>query len=1191
MAAFDEADAADFFGREHLVEQLSKRVARSRFVAVVGPSGSGKSSAVRAGLAPRMRAGGALVVSMTPGRHPMEELTQALLQVAPVSQAEATRDALRDGAAGLVDAAAVAVADADIELVVIVDQFEELFTVSDDQQREEFLQAVATAAGDDDGRVRIVATVRADFYDRPLSHRVISDLVQQHTIAVTPLTAAELERAITGPAERAGVTVEPGLVAALIADSAGSPASLPLVQYVLTDLYDHRSSDVLEIASYHRRGGLSGAVARRADELYEQCDPVGRDGIRRLFSRLVVPGEGTEDTRRRVRLSEIPTVPASIIESYGAARLLTFDRDPTTREPTVEVAHEALIREWPRLRGWLDADRDGLRLLRHVAGAADAWVESGRDPDELYRGGRLEGIEDWEAANPGGLNAQELAFVEESAAARDAVEADRQQRYDEQIRSNRRLRRLLVGVGAFAILALLAGLFALQQRRRADDEAAEADFKRLVALADTLHEQELQLAMLAAVEAFDREDRPESRAALQAALMAEPRFAGQAESLGDAGPPTAGPNGAWLFTTEVVPGEEASRGTWYDATTLDLIGSVTVDERWRLVSSPDRELIAATWLEPPWDVSGDERLVQVRLHDAEGLEVAALPTTGRPTAVRFLGNDRLVVSDVLGLTIWDLRTVEPEQNIDLPGSTRIESIDATADGSLLVVSSPEWRSGTVMLVDIEQGTVVPGTETACEARCPISFAPSGEVVAIGGPGGVEIRDVSWEVVTTIAAPDDEVFSLDFSADSTILYVGTAEGDLALYDVQTGDRRAPSIDARAGAVLAVMSAPADHILTISTPGVIQRWSVDRSGPFGTWLESGDGFGVFAPDSSRFIRTNDPDVGWITVYDPATGGVIEALELSPGVALGAAAFSPDGERVAIATGIGDVIAAAAVGPTDILDDIGDVVLYDGETFERTGHVLADQGVAFPMFSPDGERLAVGANFTSTEPFTAHVWDIESDAVIVLELTVDFEGAGRPTWSPDSTRVAISDVAGGDAVFDAGTGRQVGSRFSVRGQAEAREVVWEPHGRSLLGVGAPGISRWDAATGERTSPFADTMSSQWMDLADEGRLLVTASDQAEARLWDLEAEIPIGVPFPDPGLGGIFRDSNLPPVPALSPDGRYLAMSGGNGTVLWSLDPALWREWACQLAGRNMTPDEWANVIGDVAYEKTCDQWAVG
>ncbi len=222
----------------------------------------------------------------------------------------------------------------------------------------------------------MVVTIRADFYDRPLADPAVGPQVREATFALTPLTPVELERAITAPAAKVGVRLEAGLVADLVSDVAAQPASLPLLQYALTELYDHRDGATMTVAAYEEMGRLAGAMTARAEAV---CAAGPVEDSRRLFTRLVTPGEGVEDTRHRARMSELAAVPPSVIDAYGAARLLTFDVDAATREPTVEVAHEALLRHWPRLRAWLDEDRDGLRLHRHLADSALV-VGAGRSP-------------------------------------------------------------------------------------------------------------------------------------------------------------------------------------------------------------------------------------------------------------------------------------------------------------------------------------------------------------------------------------------------------------------------------------------------------------------------------------------------------------------------------------------------------------------------------------------------------------------------------------------------------------------------------------------------------------------------------------------------------------------------------------------------------------------------------------------
>ena len=356
LRAFLEADAGDFFGREILTERLVGRLAESepesRFLAVVGPSGSGKSSVVRAGLVPALRRGALpgsdrwYVIDVLPGAHPLRELESALLSVAVEPPPSLMEDLERDEL-GLVRAADRVLPDPDAELVIVLDQLEEVFTlVEDEAERTHVLSSLRTAALEPGSRVRIIATLRADFFDEPLAVRGFGDLLAARTEAITPMSPEELERAIVAPADRAGLVVEPRLFAAMIADVVDRPGTLPLLQYSLTELAERRTDGILTLEGYRRIGGVSGALARRAEQLFGAMNDQAEEACRQLFLRLVTLGEGSEDTRRRVPRSELaPLADARAMDGRDRGvrptSLLSFDRDPGTREPTVEIAHEA----------------------------------------------------------------------------------------------------------------------------------------------------------------------------------------------------------------------------------------------------------------------------------------------------------------------------------------------------------------------------------------------------------------------------------------------------------------------------------------------------------------------------------------------------------------------------------------------------------------------------------------------------------------------------------------------------------------------------------------------------------------------------------------------------------------------------------------------------------------------------------
>ncbi len=509
LRSFEEGDAGDFAGRSRLVDQLVEALRDNRLVAVVGPSGSGKSSVVHAGLVPAVRGGGVagsdrwFVTTLLPGPRPFEELETALLRVASERPPDLL-GVLTSGPRGIARGIRQVVPLEDAQILLVIDQFEELFTLAPSEECTRFLEALAVAVTEERPRLRVVLTLRADFYDRPLRHDAIGRLVKEATVAVLPLAADELDHAIVDPAHGVGTEFEPGLVSEIVADVADHPGALPMLQYALTELWERRVSDMMTRTAYRQLGGVSGALARRAEELYSQSDPEEQVAIRRLFGRLVNLGEGTGDTRRRVQRAELGDGPVdAVIDQFGRARLLSFDRDPATREPTIEVAHEALIREWPRLREWLDEDRDGLRLHRHLTGAVAGWIAAQRDQGELYRGARLEAASDWASVHAADLNPEERDFLA-------ASEQEARRTRDKERRQVRRLRGALAGVAVVAALAVIAGALALVQQRRADDAAATAETRRLVADAAALVDQNRDVALLMAVEAYRREPGPEN---------------------------------------------------------------------------------------------------------------------------------------------------------------------------------------------------------------------------------------------------------------------------------------------------------------------------------------------------------------------------------------------------------------------------------------------------------------------------------------------------------------------------------------------------------------------------------------------------------------------------------------------------------------------------------------------------------
>ncbi|MFE9751457.1 XRE family transcriptional regulator [Saccharothrix saharensis] len=441
LAAYRVTDAERFFGREAEVGRLLALVRERPFVGVFGASGAGKSSLLRAGLAARW--GEHLVV--TPGADPITELAAALADgrsaVEVRAELAADPEHLR-----------VLLRRSGDDLLLVVDQFEEVFTLCREDDRAWLVRALTHAAG----AARVVIGVRADFYGHCARHPELLDALHRSQALVGPMTAEQLRRAVVEPAARRGASLENALVARLISDVAGRPGALPLASHVLVETWRRRRGAVLTVAAYEDAGGVEHALARTAEQVYDSLPEHDRPAARQVFQRLVAPGDGTEDTRRRVTRAELD-VSDALLDRLAAARLVTVDRD------TVELTHEALLSAWPRLVAWLDEDRDALRAHRRLTAAAEAWRAHGRDPDALYRGVHL----DQARRLAPRLNEAEREFVDAGLAAEREREAQR-------LRGVRRLRRLVACLAALALLLASTAVYAVTAQRAATRERNQA---------------------------------------------------------------------------------------------------------------------------------------------------------------------------------------------------------------------------------------------------------------------------------------------------------------------------------------------------------------------------------------------------------------------------------------------------------------------------------------------------------------------------------------------------------------------------------------------------------------------------------------------------------------------------------------------------------------------------------------------
>ena len=1156
LRAFEEGDAVDFFGREELVEELVKRVEQTRFLAVVGPSGSGKSSVVRAGLIPALRRGaiagseGWHIADMFPGAHPLDGLESALLRAAPDPPAS-LMDQLERDEHGLLRAVLRVLPSDQTELVLVIDQFEEVFTlVEEEDVRTHFLGSLEAAANDPRSRLRVVVTLRADFYDRPLLYRGFAELFKSRVEAVVPLTAEELERAISGPAKRVDVSLEPGLVAAMLADVAEEPGALPLMEYALTELFERRDGRTLFLEAYRQIGGVSGALGRRAEELYAELDDDGKEAARQLFLRLVALGEGTEDTRRRVPRAEVASLDvdqqamATVLDSFGASRQLSFDRDARTGEATIELAHEAMLTAWPRLHRWIDAARDDLRTERRLSTAAKEWIEAERELSFLLAGSRLEQAETWEAESGVAATPEEHEYVAASRAEKDRRQAEEVAREaHERDLERRSVRRLRAIVAVLAVAALVAGaltVFAIGQQRNAHAQERSATARELAAASVANLEVDPERSILLALEAIDVTRSAdgtvlsEAEEALHRAVIAS-RIVLTREDLG----------GALDWSPEGVFVTEGPENTGM----IDLRDATTGESVRSWIGHPDSDV-----------------------NDVQFSPDGSILATA--------GDDGF-------LKLWNPDTGDETAHVSGNRGAVGQSFDA--DGRLVAAAWPE--DSIVRVADAATGRVMRTFEGLETFPFDTALSPDGSQLAVASADVdvVSVFDVrTGDLVVELPRHNYSVNSVSWSPNGRWIATGAGDSSVRVWDAATGTLEERLVG-HAGVVTTVDWSPdSRHIVSGGSDGTARVWELELHPTKGTVEVEGRQvhllsaqqtqsglYAGFSPDGQR-VLTGDVVIAAATIWDLSLEGDAEVFNAETDyLAPSDVAYLPNGQ----------IVASYDRGSVAIWDVPGDATTPVTTLGPGTG---SENPVLLIAPTPDGELVATVRNESST----VSVWNVETGA-LAFDEDLRNDVITSIDWSSDGRYLAVGGYDGSLHVLDADDG----GRATLVGSEPAPQVVqalaFAPDGRTIatasfdyphpetehvsiwdwkaqkvvreldavdassLAYDGPGerlaigffngnVEIRDPSTGEVERSFrAGSVTVMNIVFSPDGKMLATGGEDAAIRLFDTQAET---------GAqqlvlrGHDFLVSGLD----FSPDGTRLASATPDGVVrVWALD----------------------------------------
>lgn len=1122
LRAFQESDSQNFFGREALVHRLINRLREdgeySRFLAIVGPSGSGKSSVVRAGLIPALREG-ALHGSedwyydqVILGADPYSELENSIVGLA-VNPPENLGARLRASEDGLLWAINEVLPDDGSELLLFIDQFEEIFTLSNAENQ--FLQSLYVAVTHPKSRLRVIITIRADFYDRPLLQPRLSDMMRERTEVVVPLSPDEIERAILEPARRVGVMIDHGLTAAIVNEVKEQPSSLPLLQYTLSEMFEKRDGSIISPEVYKELGGVRGALTKRSDEIYNKLSENEREAMRQLFLRLITLGEGTEDTRRRALLSEVTSlrdkdessvVMRQVIEKLGKARLVSFDRDPISRSPTIEVTHEAIIREWNMLRSWLDESRHDMRSQRTLANLAAEWDGNGRETSFLMTGARLESYEKWAEQSHLAFTEQENAFLVESVAARNQrKEEERHRKARERLleRQNFTKARYLAIVLAIAtIIGFALSSFAFFQSNRAGDEARRAEDALELSQSSAWEASARQalimdngdLAILLAMQAVSIENPPPQALSTlsEVAFSAGSRaiFTGHTARVQDV---AISPDASLIASA-------STDGTviLWDAATGEIIlrlsgHSGDVDS---IVFSPDGRYMVST--------AGDFSAILWDVETGQALRRFVTPAQPMRDAEFSPDGSQLLTGSSNGLVIlWDVATGEEIRRFEGHGVATVLTVALSPAGLSAFSGS---RDGRLFFWDMmtAQGEVLLGHQTQIN---DVEFSEDGRfAVSASGDGMILLWDVAnHSLIRQLLGSTQEIRDLSFSQDGQLVYAASLSGAVLVFDVQTG----LIVDNLYGHTAAVtniaISSNGQLMVTGSEDKTLRLWNIGLPAVETVLLgherrvqdvfySENEIYSVSA-DGSLLIWENGQIKQRYSFPD-----VLSSISLRDGMALigargGAYLLNPATGEERLLTGqngrVNDVLlltnqrALAATSENE-------VVLWDTETGEILKRFAHNAAVNALALMPNGEQfIAVAVDGSAT------LWNIAT-AVSLRSFAGYDEALSSVAITADGSIAATGTRDGFVILWDTARGTEI-SRI-VLGETAVWSVAFNAAGDELaIGAGDGLIMLWDMGNNSQIARYDMGESSVFsVAFSPDSQRLISGQDDASVLVW---------------------------------------------------------------------------------------------